>query len=272
MSLLSLMKPAGSWARQRRRLKGKSDSVDAEAAARAALARDMVAVPKSGTGSVEAIRALHVPRNSAMKARTQVANQIHTLIDTAPDQLREQLIGRKIPVLVTEMARWRPSAPTDPTSAHRYSLHTLARRWQALTDELADLDLRLTELVNETAPELVAVHGVGVETAVTLLIAAGDNAERLGHERSFVALCGVSPSTDPPGGNETTVSTVEGNGTRTGRCGVSRSCECRATPPPARTSKGAPAKASRRKQSSAVSSATSPEKSSQSSNKPLDNL
>jgi transposase len=179
--------------RQRRRMKGKSDTVDAEAAARAALARDMVAVPKSGTGSVEAIRALHVPRNSAMKARTQVANQIHTLIDTAPDQLREQLIGRKIPVLVAEMARWRPGAPTDPTSAHRYSLHSLARRWQALTDELADLDGHLTELVNETAPELIAVHGVGVETAVTLLIAGGDNPERLSHERSFAALCGVSP-------------------------------------------------------------------------------
>jgi transposase len=155
--------------------------------------RDMVAVPKSGTGSVEAIRALHVPRNSAMKARTQVANQVHTLIDTAPDQLREQLIGRKIPVLVTEMARWRPGTPLDPTSAHRYSLHMLARRWLALTDELDDLDQRLAELVNETALELVAVHGVGVETAVTLLIAAGDNPERLAHERSFAALCGVSP-------------------------------------------------------------------------------
>jgi transposase len=179
--------------RQRRRMKGKSDSIDAEAAARAALARDMVAIPKSGTGNVEAIRALHVPRNSAMKARTQAANQIHTLIDTAPEDLREQLVGRKIPDLVAVMARWRPGIPSDPASAHRYSLHLLARRWLALTEELADLDQRLAELVNETAPELVAVHGVGVETAVTLLIATGDNPERLGHERSFAALCGVSP-------------------------------------------------------------------------------
>ena len=82
--------------RQRRRHKGKSDTVDAEAAARAALARDMVATPKTATGSIEAIRALRIPRNSAMKARTQVASQIHTLIDTAPDSLREQLRGRKI--------------------------------------------------------------------------------------------------------------------------------------------------------------------------------
>lgn len=179
--------------RQRRRMKGKSDTVDAEAAARAALARDLVATPKTASGSIEAIRALRIPRNSAMKARTQVANQIHTLIDTVPDQLREQLRRRTIKALVDEMARWRPSPPTDPTTAHRYSLHLLARRWQRLTDEITELDQHLTELVQQTAPELVAVHGVGIETAATLLVAAGDNPERLHHGHGFAALCGVSP-------------------------------------------------------------------------------
>lgn len=179
--------------RQRRRMKGKSDTADAEAAARAALARDMVATPKTGTGSIEAIRALRVPRNSAMKARTQVANQIHTLIDTAPDSLREQLRGRKIAALVDEMARWRPGPPTDPTAAHRYALRTLARRWQQLSDELTELDGHIADLVQQTAPELVAVRGVGIETAATLLVAAGDNPERLHREQGFAALCGVSP-------------------------------------------------------------------------------
>lgn len=179
--------------RQRRRLKGKSDSVDAEAAARAALARDMVATPKSGTGSIEAIRALRIPRNSAMKARTQVANQIHTLIDTAPDQLREQLLGRRLASLVHEIARSRPGDPNDPTTAHRYSLRVLARRWQQLTDEIDDLDEHIARLVQAAAPELVAVRGIGIETAATLLVAAGDNPERLGREEAFAALCGVSP-------------------------------------------------------------------------------
>lgn len=179
--------------RQRRRMKGKSDTVDAEAAARAALARDMVATPKTGVGSIEAIRALRVPRNSAMKARTQVANQIHTLIDTAPDHLREQLRGSKLTVLVDEMARWRPGPPTDPTTAHRYALRTLARRWLQLTGELAELDEHITELVEQTAPELIAVRGIGIETAATLLVAAGDNPERLRREQGFAALCGVSP-------------------------------------------------------------------------------
>lgn len=179
--------------RQRRRMKGKSDTVDAEAAARAALARDMVSTPKTGTGNVESIRALRVPRNSAMKARTQVANQIHTLIDTAPDQLREQLRGRKVAALVNEMARWRPGTPANPTEAHRYSLRTLARRWLQLSCEIADLDQHITELVHQTAPELVAVRGIGIETAATLLVAASDNPERLQREQGFAALCGVSP-------------------------------------------------------------------------------
>lgn len=185
--------------RQRRRMKGKSDTVDAEAAARAALARDMVATPKSGTGSIEAIRALRIPRNSAMKARTQVANQIHTLVDTAPDQLREQLRGRKIPMLVGEMARWRRGPATNPTEAHRYSLRLLARRWQQLSAEITDLDARITELVQQIAPELIAVRGVGIETAATLLVAVGDNPERLHREEGFAALCGVSPVDRPSG-------------------------------------------------------------------------
>jgi transposase len=179
--------------RQRRRMKGKSDTVDAEAAARAALARDMVAVPKTGTGSIEAIRALRIPRNSAMKARTQVANQIHTLIDTAPDSLRERLRGRKIAHLVDEMSRWRPGPPINPTGAHRHALRTLARRWQQLSEEIAELDGHITELVQQTAPELVAVRGVGIESAATLLVAAGDNPQRLHREQGFAALCGVSP-------------------------------------------------------------------------------
>jgi transposase len=179
--------------RQRRRMKGKSDPVDAENAARATLAMDMVATPKMGNGSIEAIRALRVPRNSAMKSRTQVANQIHTLIDTAPDQLRARLRNRPIRELVTEMVRWRPGPPIDPSTAHRYSLHLLARRWQTLSAELDNLNQQLALLVNHTAPELTAVHGVGIETAATLLVAAGDNPDRLRHERGFAALCGVSP-------------------------------------------------------------------------------
>jgi transposase len=69
----------------------------------------------------------------------------------------------------------------------------VARRWQALQAEIDDLDAQLTPLVTTAAPELVALPGVGVDTAGQLLVTAGDNAGRLRSERSFARLCGVAP-------------------------------------------------------------------------------
>src|SRR5439155_10879613 len=77
--------------RQHRRRRGKSETVDAEAAARAVLAGEATVIPKTGTGPVEALRQLRVARAGAMKARTAAANQLHSLIDTAPDRVRAQL-------------------------------------------------------------------------------------------------------------------------------------------------------------------------------------
>ena len=79
--------------RQERRRRGKSDVVDAETAARAALCGHATAVPKTHDGPVEAIRVLTVARRSALKARTQAANQIHDLLTTAPETLKDQLKG-----------------------------------------------------------------------------------------------------------------------------------------------------------------------------------
>jgi transposase len=96
--------------RQRRRRRGKSDAVDAEAAARAALSGDASGVPKSGDGQVEAIRVLRLARRSAIKARTQAANQIRALIITAPDQLRCRLWALSTDARVEACARFRPGA------------------------------------------------------------------------------------------------------------------------------------------------------------------
>ena len=77
--------------RQTRRRKGKSDTVDAEMAARAVLAGDATVTPKTADGPVEALRQLRLARAGAMKARTAAANQLHSLTDTAPDELRARL-------------------------------------------------------------------------------------------------------------------------------------------------------------------------------------
>jgi transposase len=179
--------------RQARRRRGKSDPADAEAAARAVLAGDAVGIPKATTGSVEAIRMLRVARRSAMKARTQAANQIHSLIDTAPDELRAKLVGLKETERINTAARLRPGDISTPLGAAKMALSSVARRWLALSDEIARLDTHLAELVEQAAPNLIAIKGVGIETAGSLLTAAGDNTTRIRSEGSYAALCGSSP-------------------------------------------------------------------------------
>lgn len=179
--------------RQNRRLRGKSDTVDAEAAARAVLNGEATVTPKAGTGPVEAVRQLRIARSGAMKARTAAANQLHSLCDTAPDNIRAQFTGKTLRKKVAIAERWRPgTAPTADAAAKR-ALMTVARRWRALDDEARDLSRHIKAILDEIAAPLLAVHGVGYETAGQLLVTAGDNPERLSHEKSFAALCGSSP-------------------------------------------------------------------------------
>jgi transposase len=180
--------------RSARRVQGKSDPVDAEAAARAALSGVRVAVPKSHDGPVEAIRLLRVCRRSAVRSRTQCANQIHNIVLTAPDHLRARWRDVSITKLSAETARLRPGPDlADPATATKHAMVSLARRRQQLDIEIHQLDIKLAALVKATAPALFAVHGVGTDTAGALLVAAGDNPQRLTSEASFAALCGVSP-------------------------------------------------------------------------------
>lgn len=179
--------------RQHRRRHAKSDPADAIGAARAVQSLEADGTPKAATGSVEAIRLLQVARRSAIKARTQASNQIHALLVTAPEDLRASFDGLTTPKIVERAARLRPTNIDTPTGAAKLALVTLARRWLALTNELAGLDAHLEELTTTCAPSLVALNGVGTQTAATLLTTAGDNPDRLSSERSFAALCGVSP-------------------------------------------------------------------------------
>jgi transposase len=180
--------------RHLRRNKGKSDSRDAESAARAVLAGETAGVPKSGDGRVEMIRVLRAARRSAVKARSQTANQLRGLLVTAPEALRRRLRGLSTKRLVAVAARFRPgNDPEDVEEATKFALRSMARRYQALSLEIAELDSQLDRLVAEAAPELTSLPAVGTDHAATLLLAAGDNPERLGSEAAFASLCGVSP-------------------------------------------------------------------------------
>ena len=180
--------------RQTRRRRGKSDTVDAEAAARAALSGEAAAVPKSGDGCVEAIRTLSVARRSAVKARTVAANQIDAVAVTAPEQVKDLLRGLNTPEMIKTCARWRIGAGGAPAAgAAKRALRALARRHRALTAEIDELDAELLALCEQANPALLGACGVGAETAAALLTAAGDNPERMRSEASFAALCGASP-------------------------------------------------------------------------------
>lgn len=179
--------------RQERRRRGKDDPIDAEAAARSVLAGTATAKPKSGDGPVEAVRHLRVARNGAIKARTAAANQLHALCDTAPDVLRAQLRGLSLRKKIAVVERWRPGAATTLEASCKRAMVAVSKRWRALDAETREMQRHIKAILDEAAPELVATHGVGYETAAQLLITAGDNPNRLRTERSFAALCGSSP-------------------------------------------------------------------------------
>ena len=179
--------------RQLRRRRGKSDTTDAESAARAALNGEATGVPKTGDGNVEAIRGLRVARRSAVKASTQASNQIRDLIVTAPDGIRDRLVELTTATRIEACARMRPGALSDGGEATKRALRCLARRHEALAAEIAELDEAIHELCVAQNPALLGARGVGPEVAAALLTAAGDNPERMRTEASFAALCGASP-------------------------------------------------------------------------------
>jgi transposase len=180
--------------RQARRAQGKSDPVDAIEAARAAQSGRARGVAKTRDGNVEAIRALLVARRSARDMRVKTLCQIRHLLFTGPDELRGRLQDLSTRMLPREAATLRPRAGADVVGyATKVSIQLLARRVLSLQEERARLDGLIEELVKQTAPGLLALYGVGVDGAATLLVAAGDNPERLRSEAAWAHLCGVSP-------------------------------------------------------------------------------
>lgn len=181
--------------RKMRRRRGKSDPVDAEAAARATLSARAAGVPKSHDGQVEALRNLRIARSSAVQQRADVQRQIHTLVVTAPEHLRGQLRGLNVRDLVATCAATPLDLDriNDPAMAAAASLRFLARRHQHLSAEIAELDAILGPLVAAISPELLARKGVGTEVAGQLLVTAGDNPGRLHSEAAFAMLCGAAP-------------------------------------------------------------------------------
>ena len=179
--------------RQDRRRQGKSDPLDAVSAARAAQSGRAAGAPKGRDGAVEAIRALMVAKRSARNERTQAINQARSLIVTGPDDLRARFARHTVTALVSDLAALRPRPGDVPGYATRIALRELGRRAQFLDARLERLDELISPLVAGRDPGLLALYGIGPDTAALLLIAAGDHPERLRSEAAWAHLCAVAP-------------------------------------------------------------------------------
>lgn len=173
--------------RANRRRKGKSDPVDAEAAARAVLSGQATAIPKNREGAVESLRALTIARNSAVKATTVASNQMKAILVGADEELRDALKVQSLLQLATRASN------LAPLTGHHLALASLGRRWLQLHAEVLELDTMIRAIMRATAPALLTRPGIGIHSAAQLLMTAGANPERLRNDAAFAALCGASP-------------------------------------------------------------------------------
>lgn len=180
--------------RQIRRMRGKSDEIDAYAAASTALAATDTVTAKTSDGHVEALRITNAARRSALKAHTEVIVQIKSLLVTAPELVREEYRDLSTPKLIPRLATSRTRTGDDTvTMRTRATLKRLAGRSQQLDTEISAYNADLTALVETVNSALTQTKGISTVTAAQLLITAGDNPERVISEASFAMLCGAAP-------------------------------------------------------------------------------
>ena len=179
--------------RQDRRRQGESDPLDAISAARAAQSGRARGASRGRDGAVEAIRTLMVVKRTARSGRTQTISQARSLVLTGPDDIRVRFIHHTTAGLVAGLAGLRPRPGATVGCATRIALRELGRRAQFPGGQLASLDELIIPLLTAHAPGLLALYGVGPDTAALLLIAAGDHPERLRSEAAWAHLCGAAP-------------------------------------------------------------------------------
>ncbi|TCO33004.1 transposase [Kribbella steppae] len=179
-----------------RRRRGKTDTIDAQAAAQAVISGRATATAKTCDGPAEMTRMLKLAKDSAVKSRTQAINQLKAVLVSADAGLRDSLAGLSTPILIRRCAELAPADRdhcADTAGVARYTLALLAERIHRLAEEIRELNHRLTTVINAHRPQLLQRVGIGPDNAAALLITAGDNPDRLGSEASFAALCGASP-------------------------------------------------------------------------------
>ena len=165
--------------RSERRRRGKSDGIDAEQAARAALAGTRCAPAKSRCAEMGALGALEAAYAGAVKARTAALNALQAQVVALPEEARAPLRGKGSSELVRACASMRPGAGSSPETLAKVALRSLARRARMLDEEAKGLEAEIDALTKALAPSTRSLLGAGPHVAARLLLAAGANVSRL---------------------------------------------------------------------------------------------
>lgn len=180
--------------RGERRLSGKSDTIDAEHAARQVLSGMTMAQPKTADGEIEALRLIKIARDTAVKSRTTAMITLKATLVTASDELRAELEHLTDFKLVAACAQLpSDTSLSDPEAAMRHVLGSLARRWFDLHEEVKIHSRHLKKQTRVVAPRLVEAVGIGLDIAAEMLVTAGDNSTRIHSEAAFAKMCGACP-------------------------------------------------------------------------------
>lgn len=245
-----------------RRRRGKSDPLDAQNAARAVLSGRACARAKTGDGPVQIARMYKLTKASAVKARTQAINQLKAVLVTADPVLREELAGLGNAELFRTCAQFTDARGREEAGAEsvveatRITLGLLAHWIGQLSEEVRDVEARLTRLVECHAPQLLDVVGIGPDTAVTLGSRWGTTRNGCTARRPSPR-CAVSAlSSVPRGAGNSVASTAAATGRPTPRFTASCSPACGSTRALRTTTSGGSRRARRGAKSSAASNAT----------------
>jgi transposase len=176
--------------RRRDRRRGKSDRIDALAAAKHVLAGDGTSTPRR-RGALTALRALLVAHRSAVAERTRLLNEIQALHASAPVALRERIgegTGSQLERRLAGM-RVRKNAELEERAVLGV-MRDLAARSRTLTVDVARYKRELAELVESLDPTLLGETGVGPLSAAKLLVC---DPARFTSEAAFARCNGTAP-------------------------------------------------------------------------------
>lgn len=189
-SVVEVLRPT----RAVRRRDGKSDPVDAVAAARQVLTGEALSIPKDTSGPVESLRGLQITRRQLVMTAAKLMTTIKSLLVTAPDEIRRRYSAMSTLVMVEALSRCRPSADlADPRNGVLLALKTLATTYRDLQKQGTQLEKHISILVERINPHVTSIFGCGSVVAADLIVSVGDNPGRIHSEAALAHLCGAAP-------------------------------------------------------------------------------